>query len=74
MQIKVDDTEGSWEELTGQKTVAFEATEGEHTIYARFKDDSGNTSGYVSVKYYYDITPPEITLEYSETGLTNQFL
>ena len=71
MQIKIDDTENQWEDYTEQKTFSFAASEGEHIIYARFKDVCGNVSEYKNVKYYYDITPPEIQLNYSTTALTN---
>jgi len=72
MQIKIDGSEGEWEDFAAQKTVSFTQTEGEHTIYVRFKDVCGNISQYRSVTYYYDITPPQIRLEYSTTTLTNK--
>ncbi|HOJ11589.1 MAG TPA: Ig-like domain repeat protein, partial [Clostridiales bacterium] len=71
MQIKIDNAEGEWEDLAEQKTVSFNKVEGEHIIYARFKDVCGNVSEYKNVKYYYDVTPPQIELAYSATKLTN---
>lgn len=72
MQIKVDDKESDWEIYETAKTLEFEKTEGEHIIAVRFKDESGNQSDYIEVKYYYDVTAPEISFEYSKNQLTNQ--
>lgn len=72
MQIKIDGSEGAWEDYAEEKTVSFVAVEGAHAIAIRFKDVCGNISEYKSVSYYYDITPPQIELNYSTTVLTNQ--
>ena len=64
--------EGVWEDFAVSKTVSFAQTEGEHNLFVRFKDVCGNISEYKSVKYFYDITLPQIALEYSTTTLTNK--
>lgn len=72
MQIKIDETEMGWEDFETAKTLDFAKTEGEHEIFVRFKDKSGNISEYQSVTYFYDVTAPEITLDYSNQDLTNE--
>ncbi len=72
MQIKIDETEGQWEQYETAKTLNFAETEGEHIISVRFKDKCGNTSEYESITYYYDVTIPEISFDFSTTEPTNE--
>ena len=73
VQFKVDQKSWSaWEQFSKKREITFEETEGEHSIAVRFKDIAGNESKPISIPVVYDITPPVITLDYSETGRTNQ--
>ena len=76
MQFSVDSVDDEswteWEKYVEKKAITFEATEGEHTIQARFKDAVGNVSEIAETTVVYDITPPVITLKYSQTERTNQ--
>ena len=73
MQFQVDKDDWSeWEEFSKDKAITFSKEEGEHQISVRFRDLAGNVSENAGVTVVYDITPPVITLKYSEEKRTNQ--
>lgn len=72
MLVSVDGTSSDWIAFAPSFDVSFAQTEGEHTITACFRDVAGNVSEPVSLTVIYDITPPTITLNYSQTERTNK--
>lgn len=72
MLVSVDAEESGWAAFSPSVEVSFAQTEGPHTISVCFRDPAGNVSDPVSVTVVYDITPPVITLTYSQTERTNE--
>jgi hypothetical protein len=71
MQITVDGTEEAWEPLISSKTVAIAATNGNHTVSARYRDESGNISEAYQADVIYDADAPVIKISYSTETDTN---
>lgn len=71
MKLIIDDIEGDWESFLLSKTVEFNKTEGNHTVSVKFKDKCDNESNLYSTCFIYDITPPEVSIDYEPKTTTS---